>query len=98
MQIRFNTLVALIFEEPLEIFFAGWQAGHGDAKHLVRVGLLLRAPALKGCAPPCRAGTARSRTANNEKTKFRCRLTLAKPALSDAAKATYRDDRCTRKG
>jgi hypothetical protein len=37
--------------ESLEIRFAGWQAGHGDAKHLERAGLLLRAPALGGLRP-----------------------------------------------
>src|SRR3989338_9138222 len=48
------------------IHFMWWQAGHGNAKHPGRAGLLLRAPAPEGYAPPCRAGTARSRTANDE--------------------------------
>jgi len=30
--------------------FAGWQAGHGDAKHLGRASLLHRAPAPQGAA------------------------------------------------
>ena len=30
---------------------------------------------------------------NDEKTKFRCRLMLAKPALNEVAEATYRIDR-----
>jgi len=35
-------------------------------KHLERVGLLLRAPALGELRPTCRADTARSRAANDE--------------------------------
>jgi hypothetical protein len=30
---------------------SGWQAGHGDAKHLGRAGLLLRGPAHEGLRP-----------------------------------------------
>jgi len=39
------------YRESLEIHFSGWQAGHGDAKHVGRAGLLLRAPALRGLRP-----------------------------------------------
>jgi hypothetical protein len=34
-----------------EIHFAGLQAGHGDAKHVRRLSLLLRAPAPGGLCP-----------------------------------------------
>jgi hypothetical protein len=46
-----ESLTSRAWWEPLEIRFAGWQAGHGDAKHLGRAGLLLRAPALGGLRP-----------------------------------------------
>jgi hypothetical protein len=44
------------YRAPLKIHSVGWQAGHGDAKHLGRAGLLLRAPALGGLRPTVSRG------------------------------------------